>query len=213
MFVREQYDKLKEVSVELKEKLKDACGADKVVFTDLNQKFVFMNTQSIYVRSAITSSFLGVSIAFAVLMLSTFVFHIAFIATLSIMCVLVSVVGTTVMLGWSLGSVESILICILAGFSVDYVVHLAHAYKEATGDTYHRLRTAFGSMGISVLNGMVTSVGASIPLFFCKVQFFEKFGTFLCLTIAFSWVFANFAFMAVLAQGKIPIKKEKRCNL
>lgn len=74
-FVREQYDKLKEVSVELKEKLKDACGADKVVFTDLDQKFVFMNTQSIYVRSAITSSFLGVSIAFAVLMLSTHVFH------------------------------------------------------------------------------------------------------------------------------------------
>jgi len=61
-------------------------------------------------------------------------------------------------------------------------------------------------MGISVMNGMITSVVASIPLFFCQLQFFAKFGTFLCLTIAFSWIFANFAFMSVLASLGIPIK-------
>eukprot|EP00978_Attheya_sp_CCMP212_P039809 scaffold210871_cov79-Attheya_sp.AAC.1 len=55
---------------------------------------------------------------------------------------------------------------------------------------------------------MVTSVGASIPLFFCQLQFFKKFGTFLCLTIAFSWLFSNFGFMSVLAQLKIPIKNK-----
>ena len=120
---------------------------------------------------------------------------------------------TMVMLGWSLGSIESILIAIIAGFSVDYVVHLAHAYETAHGDTYARLTAAFGDMGISVLNGMVTSVAASLPLFFCQLQFFKKFGTFLCLTIAFSWIFANFAFMSVLATVKIPIKKETGCRI
>jgi len=113
-----------------------------------------------------------------------------------------------VMLGWSLGSIESILIGIIAGFSVDYVVHLAHAYKTASGPTEDRIRTAFADMGISVLNGMITSIAASIPLFFCQLQFFKKFGTFLCMTIAFSWIFANFLFMSVLAQLKIPIKKD-----
>ena len=111
-----------------------------------------------------------------------------------------------VMLGWNLGSIESVLISSIAGFSVDYVVHLAHAYEAADGDTYERVTAAFGDMGISVLNGMVTSVAASIPLFFCQLQFFAKFGTFLCLTIAFSWIFANFIFMSVLAQLRIPIK-------
>lgn len=111
------------------------------------------------------------------------------------------------LIGWTLGSIESVLISIVAGFSVDYVVHLSHSYVVASGSTYERITAAFGEMGISVLNGMVTSVGASIPLFFCQLTFFRKFGTFLCFTIAFSWLFANLGFMSLVAQLKIPIKK------
>jgi predicted RND superfamily exporter protein len=205
--VREQYDKMIEISKKIDDVMIDACGG-KTLMTDLDTKFVFMNNQRIYTRSALTSSILGVCIAFTVLLVSTRVFHIAFFATLSIICVLVSVTGSMVIIGWDLGSIEAILISIVAGFSVDYVVHLAHSYVQSRGNTAERITQAFGEMGISVLNGMVTSVGASIPLFFCQLQFFKKFGTFLCLTIAFSWLFANFGFMSVLAQLKIPIKKK-----
>merc|ERR1712019_318107 len=104
--------------------------------------------------------------------------HLALLASLSIASVLVSVTGTMVLIGWTLGSIESILIGIIAGFSVDYVVHLCHAYKTASGTTEERITAAFGDMGIS--------------LFFCQLQFFHKFGIFICLTIAFSWIFANF---------------------
>jgi len=186
-----------------------ACTGS-IVMTDLFEKFVFMNNQSIYVKAAATSSLLGVGIAFAVLLISTWSFHIALFASVSITCVLVSVTGTMVLLGWSLGSIESILIGIIAGFSVDYVVHLAHSYKSASGDTTMRIKEAFNDMGISVFNGMITSVAASIPLFFCQLQFFKKFGTFLCIVIGFSWLFANFLFMSVLAQLKIPIKNRKK---
>jgi len=156
-----------------------------------------MNTQRIYVQTAIQSAGVGLAIAFLVLLIATRVLHIAFFATFNIFCVLLSILGSIVMLGWSLGSIESILISITAGFAVDYVVHLAHAYERAKGDTYTRITTAFGEMGISVLSGMVTSVGASIPLFLCQLQFFKKFGTFICLTIAFSWIFANFFFVSL----------------
>jgi len=158
-----------------------------------------MNTQRLYVRSAFQSAGVGLAIAFLVLLLATRVFHIALFATINILCVLFSVLGSTVLLGWDLGSIESILIAITAGFSVDYVVHLAHAYERAEGDTYTRMSTAFGEMGISVFSGMVTSVGASVPLFFCQLQFFKKFGTFICLTIAFSWIFANFFFVSSIS--------------
>merc|ERR1711862_741200 len=183
------------------------------VMTDLDEKFVFMNNQAIYVRSAVQSSVLGIVIAFAVLLISTRVLHLALFASVSITCVLLSVVGTMVILGWTLGSIESTLIGIIAGFSVDYVVHLAHAYEIASGDTYSRLEEAFSDLGISVLNGMITSVVASVPLFFCQLQFFAKFGTFLCLTIAYSWIFANFGFMSILAQLKIPLKEGKSFRL
>eukprot|EP00980_Cylindrotheca_fusiformis_P007084 scaffold1482_cov120-Cylindrotheca_fusiformis.AAC.26 len=208
---REEYDQFIAIGEEADDVISQYCSGN-VVVTDLDEKFVFMNNQAIYVRSAVQSSALGVGIAFVVLLISTRVFHLAFFASLCIISVLISVVGTMVMLGWDLGSVESILIGIVAGFSVDYVVHLAHAYEVAGGSTYARVTDAFADMGISVFNGMITSVGASIPLFLCSLQFFSKFGTFLCLTIAFSWIFANFVFMSILAQLKIPIK-EGGCRL
>lgn len=204
---RGEYDQFVAIATEVDQVVSVHCSGE-VVMTDLSEKFVFMNNQGIYVQTAVQSAILGVCIAFAVLLISTRVFHIALFASFSIMSVLVSVTGTMVMLGWQLGSIESILIGIIAGFSVDYVVHLAHAYETATGNTQERIVEAFGDMGISVLNGMITSVAASIPLFFCQLQFFAKFGTFLCLTIAFSWIFANFGFMSALAQLKIPMKKE-----
>merc|ERR1712087_1042693 len=202
---RREYDQFIRIAEEQDKIISKSCSGS-VIMTDLDNKFVFMNNQAIYVRSAVQSAVLGVAIAFGVLLVSTRVFHLAFFASLSIMSVLVSVVGTMVMLGWFLGSIESTLIGIIAGFSVDYVVHLAHAYEIAGGDTYTRVTEAFGDLGVSVFNGMITSVVASIPLFFCQLQFFAKFGTFLCLTIAYSWIFANFGFMSVLAQLKIPVK-------
>jgi hypothetical protein len=205
---RYEYDQFIDIGEEWNSVVSEHCSGE-VIVTDLDGKFVFMNNQAIYVQTAVQSSVLGVAIAFVVLLISTRVFHIAFFASLSICSVLVSVVGTMVLLGWNLGSIEAILIGIIAGFSVDYVVHLAHAYEIAEGDTYERVTEAFGDLGISVFNGMITSVAASIPLFFCQLQFFAKFGTFLCLTIAFSWVFANFGFMSILAQLKIPIKHDK----
>ena len=99
-----------------------------------------------------------------------------------------AVIGLTTMVGWKLGTVEAILISILAGFSVDYVVHLAHAYSHNYGTREERIVETFSEMGSPVFSGMCTSVLASLPLFACNLQFFAKFGTFLCLTIAFSWV-------------------------
>ena len=40
-------------------------------------------------------------------------------------------------LGWSLGTIESICLTILAGFAVDYVVHYAHAYMYAISNGLH----------------------------------------------------------------------------
>lgn len=196
--VRAHYDAFVKFGQELDVRMEQACQG-KVLITDLDQKFIFMHNQRIYRTSAVSGSMVGVIIAFAVLLLSTQKFHIAFFATISIFGVLVSVIGSTTMMGWTLGTNEAILISILAGFSVDYVVHLAHAYVHASGSIESRVQEAFGNMGISVFSGMLTSVVASIPLFLCTITFFAKFGTFLCFTILFSWIFANFFFMSMIA--------------
>lgn len=72
-----------------------------------------------------------------------------------------------------------------------------------------RIHTAYDEMGESVFSGMATSVLASLPLFLCELTFFAKFGVFLCMTIGFSWLFANFFFMGLLAQANIPLRSKR----
>jgi hypothetical protein len=173
------------------------CG--KVLMTDIDQKYVMMNNQKIFRTSAVSGAMIGCGIAFVVILISTYNMFVAAFATLSILCVLVSVVGAVTIAGWTLGTVTSILISILAGFSVDYVVHLAHAFVTTPGNKEDRVRGAFADMGVSVMSGMLTSILASLPLFLCKIKFFASFGIFLCATIAFSWTYANLMFMGLLA--------------
>merc|ERR1712038_1401274 len=106
------------------------------------------NNQRIYRTSAVSGSMIGVTVAFVVVFISTRKVHLALFATLSILAVRLGVIGSVTMLGWTLGTIEAILISILAGFSVDYVIHLAHAYYHAEGDVNERVIAAYGDMGI-----------------------------------------------------------------
>ena len=73
---------------------------------------------------------------------------------------------------------------VLAGFCVDYIVHLAHSFNECEDSSrVARVEYAVGHMGISVLGGCLTSLGASALLFFCTLQFFSSFGAFFFGTI------------------------------
>jgi hypothetical protein len=136
-------------------------------------KWVFMNTQNIFVQSATNGAVFGTCLAFIVILIATRSPVMAISATITIACILVCVLGTMDMLDWELGTVESICLTIVAGFSVDYVVHLAHAYMHSKALTRaERVQNALGEMGITVLSGMATTVLASVPLFLCILASF-----------------------------------------
>merc|ERR1711988_755604 len=142
----------------------------------------------------------GTILAFVVVLLVTRQMVVAFASMLTIVGVLASVLGSMVALGWELGTIESICLTILAGFSVDYVVHLAHAYVNAEKtERSDRVQSALDEIGVSVLAGMVTSASAAVALMLCQLQFFYKFGVFLILTVCISWIWANVGFMAAMA--------------
>mmetsp|Transcript_41002 Transcript_41002/g.67287 ORF Transcript_41002/g.67287 Transcript_41002/m.67287 type:complete len:997 (-) Transcript_41002:632-3622(-) len=71
---RIEYEQFIAIAEEQDQIISKSCSGA-VVMTDLEEKFVFMNNQSIYIQSAIQSSILGVAIAFFVLLISTRVFH------------------------------------------------------------------------------------------------------------------------------------------
>merc|ERR1711924_17402 len=150
----------------------------------------------LYVSTAINGSIFGVILAFCVILIATRNYIMALTAAATTLFILASVLATVVVCGFELGTIESICITILAGFAVDYVVHLAHAYMSSHQDgRADRVRDTLWVMGVSIASGAITSCTASIALFICTLQFFAKFGAFLCLTCAYSWLWANFFFL------------------
>merc|ERR1712057_95528 len=165
-----------------------------------NSMWVWMHTQTVFVSSALTGMITGTVLAFVVVLLATQQILVAFASVLTIVGILASVLGAMVALGWELGTIESVCLTILAGFSVDYVVHLAHAFVQAEKkERLDKVRSALDEIGVSVLGGMLTSASAAVALMICQLQFFHKFGVFLMLTVSISWIWANVGFMASMA--------------
>ena len=84
-----QYKKFDDLRHNLNHIAYEACGSE-VFMTDLSDKFVFMNNQAIYRTSSIRGALIGVVIAFAVLLVCTWSPFLAFFATLSILCAMMS---------------------------------------------------------------------------------------------------------------------------
>ncbi len=88
---------------------------------------------------------------------------------------------------------------LLVGLSVDYVVHLAEGYSRSQRpDRHGRVQDMLREVGISVLSGAVTTLGASIFLLAAKILFFVQFGLFMFCTIGFSILFALGLFVTVM---------------
>ena len=61
-----------------------------------------------------------------VIFLATRNIIITFYSVLMITCIISSVMGVIELIGWRLGIAESLATDFFVGFSVDYIVHIAH---------------------------------------------------------------------------------------
>merc|ERR1719329_30232 len=144
---------------------------------------------------------MGLGIVFCTLIgtLMTWNIIVGMVAVSSVFVVVAIAVAFICLMGWTLGIIEAIVLIVIVGISVDYSVHIAHAYNHfAEIDDVvekireHKSRTAVGTMGISLVSGVATSVGAATFLIFCQVAFFRKFGQFLVITLIISFLVALF---------------------
>merc|ERR1712050_139952 len=86
------------------------------------------------------------------------------------------------------------------GLSVDYVVHLADAYLESPmPDRFARTQFMLMKMGMSVLSGAATTMGASLFLCLTYNSFFFKFGLTVLFTVFSSVLTAMVFFSALMA--------------
>lgn len=121
------------------------------------------------------------------------------LAALTISLITNAVVGLIPLLGWKLGVMESLNLTLVVGLAVDYCVHLADGYvRSKKTKRVDRLRDMLKTVGVSVLSGACTTLGASAFMLGSQIMFFCQFGIFMFCTIGFSIIFALGFFTVVV---------------
>eukprot|EP00403_Amphidinium_massartii_P033930 CAMPEP_0178446626 /NCGR_PEP_ID=MMETSP0689_2-20121128/40916_1 /TAXON_ID=160604 /ORGANISM="Amphidinium massartii, Strain CS-259" /LENGTH=996 /DNA_ID=CAMNT_0020071487 /DNA_START=155 /DNA_END=3145 /DNA_ORIENTATION=+ len=142
-------------------------------------------------------------VAFVVLLVSTWNIIVSLFALVSVGSVVVCVLGwCRAVMDWDLGIGEAIAGVIVLGYSVDYVVHLAHIYCEAAqhgkSTRDERARYAIENMGTTIFAGAITTGGSGLVMFFCFFSFFFKMAVLITITIMYAFFFSLGFMMSLL---------------
>ncbi|WAR20450.1 DISP1-like protein [Mya arenaria] len=158
-----------------------------------------LSVQKTISDNAIFGIVLGIVLALPILTVATQNIVIGVCATFSMCCSTICVIGIIPLIGWKLGILESLNMCMVVGLTVDYVVHLAEGYHTSQkADRKSRVQDMLEVMGISVFSGACTTLGASVFMFFAQIQFIVRFGIFLFCTIGFSLLFSLGLFSTIM---------------
>eukprot|EP00929_Paragymnodinium_shiwhaense_P001043 TRINITY_DN101271_c0_g1_i1.p1 TRINITY_DN101271_c0_g1~~TRINITY_DN101271_c0_g1_i1.p1 ORF type:complete len:1102 (+),score=237.23 TRINITY_DN101271_c0_g1_i1:27-3332(+) len=158
-------------------------------------------------RELVDGLFQGCTIAgpvsFLVLLFSTHNVILALYAIASVGSIVCCVLGFCKNpMDWDLGIGEAVAGVIVIGYSVDYVVHLAHIYAESKhfGRKTREERAMFAieNMGSTVFAGSLTTAGSGAFMFGCFLTFFFKMALLICMTIGFSFLYSVGFFTGLL---------------
>ncbi|KAJ3436249.1 sterol-sensing domain [Anaeramoeba flamelloides] len=162
--------------------------------------FEWMRTQEIFVITAVTGAVSSVILAFIVITLTTKNWIIGLLSVTTISSIIISTIGFMKLIGWELAVIESVCVTVLAGLTVDYVVHLAHAYHEFDAPTrIEKVQGSLYAVGSSVLSGFVTTLGSTMPLLINYLITMNKFGQFLIFSLVLSFLYAFFFFIPLIS--------------
>jgi len=124
----------------------------------------------------------------------------AFFSVATIGLIVVDIFAFTVLMGFSLGVLEAVNYVVVIGLSIDYTVHLSEAYTESHHeDRQSRVVGMLEEMGVSVLSGAISTLGACFFMFFAPNTFFVRFATFIFATIVLSCLYSLTFFPALLS--------------
>ena len=145
-----------------------------------SEDFHWWDTNRQMKNSAYISALLSIGMATGVIFFSNGNIFLTLYSVVSIFCILVTVAATVVGMGWTLGFLEAICFAILVGLSCDFIVHIAHAYKESKAQTKRdKTLEAIWAMGPPVMFAALSTSLAGALLFTCNILFYVKFGAIL----------------------------------
>jgi len=167
--------------------------------TDDMGVFQFCFLQEQIKTEAVTGILLSLLLAYIVLCIATTNWIISLFSIFSILVLVLGVIAFTVWNGWKLGVIESVVYVMVVGLSVDYTVHLSEAYLASGKKTREdRCRVMLFRMGVSVVSGAFSTLGATFFLLLATIIFFTKFGSIIFFLISQSLIFSLTGYSALL---------------
>ncbi|XP_041460160.1 protein dispatched homolog 1-like [Lytechinus variegatus] len=163
-----------------------------------NRQMSFFDLQQGLASGATLSVGVSLGVAAGVLLLSTRNILVTMYAIYSISCAVFVVIASVVLLGWELNIVESIVLSLAVGLSVDFTIHLGVAYRQSTAfDRKSRSMYALRSLSAAITLAAFSTFIAGACMLPATVLSYVQLGTFLTLVMTISWVYGIFLFVSL----------------
>lgn len=170
-------------------------------FVHAGSTFTWIMTEQALVANVLQGFAICFPVCFVVLIIATGSVRLSLFAIVSIALIVGLTLGfCQAIMGWGLGIAETVCSTIVIGFSVDYVVHLGHSYRESQHHSREgKVSDALTRMGITVIAGAVTTFGSGLFMFACQMTFFTKMATLIVAVVVLAILFALMFFMPLCA--------------
>eukprot|EP00924_Labyrinthula_sp_SR-Ha-C_P003264 augustus_masked-scaffold_15-processed-gene-4.6-mRNA-1 protein AED:1.00 eAED:1.00 QI:0/-1/0/0/-1/1/1/0/987 len=145
---------------------------------------------------------ISLSIALLVLLVTTNNYILATWAFGTILHIIISVLGTIKLYGYTLSIFETLTIIISSGVSIDYTCHLGLSYllagEAGKYNRAERFEEAARKMGPSIITGFLTTAVSISILLPAQAAFFARLGTLILTTVVYSIQASFFLFLPAM---------------
>jgi hypothetical protein len=176
--------------------------------------WVRAETELRLVRTTLMCAACSVCFAFIAVVIFLGDLALAVYLILNIVCVVISLAALMFgIFGWPFGAVEAVCLIVFVGFSVDYGLHVAEAYSLSTeNERAAKTRDALRRTGGAVTAAAITSICSGLPLLFCTIQVFMKFGALIVSNCTLAYLYSMTFFIALISIAG-PVEPINPCQI
>lgn len=159
----------------------------------------FFSIQKSLVEGLPVAFGISILVATAVTFFTTLNVLISLYSMVTIAFTMLALVACIVLMNWELNVLESVVITVAVGLSIDFTLHYGVAYKLAPDlDRQNRAYCSFIRVGSVIFVAGLSSFVAGVFMLPSVTLVYHKFGIFLVLVISISWVYSTFFFQSLL---------------
>ena len=164
----------------------------------ISWQLFFFDLQNSLITGTPLSIAMSFGVAALVLLITTRNVLITLCAVLSISGAVFVTIGSMVLIGWELNILESTIMSLAVGLSVDFTIHYGVAYRIApSADRASRSEYAMRQLTSAISAAAFSTFVAGACMIPATVLAYQQIGIFLTLVMTCSWFFGTFFFMSL----------------